>query len=62
MGKLEFKPITEEDAWPICPHCEREIKDVIPYFEQAGVIAMKVTRIFVCPHCRKVIAAGTVGF
>ena len=61
MGKIDYEPITEEDAWPVCPHCEKEISKV-RYYEQTGVIRMKVVRIFVCPHCNKVIGNGMVGF
>lgn len=60
MGKIEYEPITDSDAWPVCPHCEKEIKKV-RYYEQTGVIRMKVVRIFVCPRCNKVIGNGMVG-
>ena len=60
MNKMEYKPIKEADAWPICPHCEKEIHE-IGYFEQSGIVRMKVVRVFVCPHCKKVIGTGMVG-
>ena len=60
MGKIEYTSIQESDAWPICPYCEKEIKQV-RYFEQTGVVRMKVVRVFVCPHCRKVLGTGMVG-
>ena len=60
MGKIEYTPIRSDDEWPLCPHCETEIKE-IRYFEQTGVVRMKVIRVFVCPHCKKVIGNGMVG-
>ena len=60
MNKMEYKPIEEEDVWPICPHCSKAIQ-LIRYFEQTGVVRMKVVRVFVCPHCRKVLGTGMVG-
>ena len=60
MNKMEYKPIKEENVWPICPHCDKEIQ-LIRYFEQTGVVRMKVVRVFVCPHCRKVLGTGMVG-
>ena len=60
MGKMEYQAITEKDTWPICPYCEKEIKKV-KYYEQTGIMRMKVVRIFVCPHCNKVLGNGMVG-
>jgi len=60
MAKMEYIPIREEGVWPICPHCSEEIKEM-RYFEQTGVIRMKVIRLFVCPHCLKVLGTGMVG-
>jgi hypothetical protein len=60
MNKMEYKPIEEENVWPVCPHCGKEIQ-LIRYFEQTGVVRMKVVRVFVCPHCRKVLGTGMVG-
>lgn len=60
MGKMDYEPIVDDTKWPICPFCEKEIEKV-RYFEQMGVVAMKVIRLFVCPHCLKVLGAGMVG-
>ena len=60
MNKIEYIPIKNDHEWPICPHCEKEMKE-IRYFEQTGVIKLKVIRIFVCPHCKKVLGTGMVG-
>jgi len=60
MGKMNYRPIRDEDKWPICPYCEKEIKEMC-YFEQTGIIRHKVVRIFVCPHCLKVLGNGMVG-
>lgn len=60
MGKMNYSPIQEEDKWPICPYCHEEIKEM-KYFEQTGIVRMKVVRVFVCHHCMKVLGTGIVG-
>ena len=60
MTKLDYTPIKEDDIGPICPYCEEEFQEV-GYFEQRGFVKMKVVRLFVCPHCRKVLGTGMVG-
>lgn len=60
MGKIEYEAITDDDMWPLCPHCEEEIKTV-KFYGQTGSVRMKVVRIFVCPHCNKVIGNGMIG-
>ena len=61
MPKITYEPIKDDDKLPICPHGEKEIT-TMRYFEQPGVMALKVSRLFVCPHCLKVLGIGTVGF
>lgn len=60
MGTITYEPIREKDKWPICPHCEKEMEKV-KYFEQEGIIKLKVVRIFVCPHCLKALGTAMVG-
>lgn len=60
MGKMTYEPIREDGVWPVCPHCEKPIKEM-RYFEQEGLIAMKVARLYVCPSCLKVLSVGMVG-
>ena len=60
MAKMEYTPIVDTDKFPICPHCEKQIQEV-RYFEQTGVVRMKVIRLFVCPNCLKVLGTGMVG-
>ena len=60
MGKIDYSPIHDRDKKPLCPHCEKEI-DKVRYFEQTGVVKMKVIRLFVCPNCLKVLGTGMVG-
>jgi len=60
MAKMEYEPIRDDDRRPICPHCEKAI-DKVQYFEQTGIVRMKVVRLFVCPHCLKVLGTGMVG-
>lgn len=57
---MKYKPIKDENKKPICPHCEKAI-DEMHYFEQDGTIAMKVARLYVCPHCLKVLGVAMVG-
>ncbi len=60
MAKMDYEPIKDDDKLPICPHCEKEIQ-TMRYFEQTGFMAWKVSRLFVCEHCLKVLGIGTVG-
>jgi hypothetical protein len=60
MPKMDYTPIKDDDGWPICPHCEKEIREM-KYFEQRRIIAKTVFRLFVCPHCLKVLGIDTVG-
>jgi len=60
MRYMKYLPIRDEQKKPICPHCEGEIEEV-HYFEQEGTVKMKVIRLFVCPHCLKVLGTGMVG-
>ncbi len=60
MGKIDYSSISDEHKKPICPHCEKEI-DEVRYFEQTGLVKMKIIRLFVCPHCLKVLGTGMVG-
>ncbi len=60
MNKIKYKEIEDEKQWPICPHCNKEIRE-IGYFVQTGIVRMKVVRVFVCPHCIKVLGTGMVG-
>jgi len=60
MGKINYSPIRDEDKKPICPHCEKQI-DEMRYFEQTGVVRMKVIRLFVCPHCLKILGTAMIG-
>lgn len=48
MSKVKIVPV---DFLPKCPYCEREIEEI-------GIVstgALSVTKILVCPHCRKII-------
>jgi len=59
MGKIDYEPIQDNDKWPVCPHCEKEIRKV-SYFEQSVILRLKFVCIFVCPHCFKVLGASIV--
>jgi len=60
MGEMDYVPVRDASKKPVCPHCEKQI-DEMQYFEQTGVVKMKVIRLFVCPHCLKVLGTGMVG-
>jgi len=57
MAKIEYEPVRDEDKLPICPHCEEEM-DTINYYERAGFWHVSKVRVFVCPHCNKVLGTG----
>lgn len=58
MAKLKYEPIEEsEGKLPICPQCEKEI-ETVRYFQQK--VDWKLSCLFVCPHCLKVLGIGTV--
>jgi hypothetical protein len=65
MFELHYKLIVDDSIRPICPHCEREIGSEVPYFEQTSgpsgmSLGTQTARLFVCPHCHKVLSIGTV--
>ncbi len=55
--KIDFEVMREDDRWPICPHCNIEIK-TIKYFEQTGIMRIYESFLYVCPHCMKVLGTG----
>ena len=59
MNKENPKPkkieLAFRDEWPICPHCEKEIEQMLSMFYGR----MRANAVFYCPHCRKVL--GTSG-
>lgn len=47
---------TKVDYDPLCPHCEKPIKEV----HWRGIKAkVQSEYVFICPHCRKVL--GFIG-
>jgi len=61
MKKIGDLLIEEEDGRrPICPYCEKEI-DEIQYFDQKSGFHLNIMRLFVCPHCLKVLGASDSG-
>ena len=43
---------------PLCPHCEKEIQEMVA--KQCDKSWFKVTEkyIYYCPHCKKVLGIG----
>ena len=65
MFELKYKLIGDDSIRPICPHCEREIDREVPYFQQAPEpsgtnLGVETARLFVCPHCHKVLAIANL--
>jgi len=52
---LEF--VKREDLLPVCPHCEKELKEV--HTKSRGAPFIQGEKIvFFCPHCRKILGFG----
>jgi len=49
--KIASKEATYE---PVCPHCEKELKEV----HWRRIEALNAEYLFLCPLCRKVIGVG----
>jgi uncharacterized protein with PIN domain len=45
-------PSTKADYDPICPHCEKPIKEV--HWREIKA-RTQWEHVFICPHCRKVL-------
>lgn len=45
--------IVKVDFVPKCPYCERELEEVGSL--STGVLS--VTKVLVCPHCRKILGS-----
>ncbi|MGE4102088.1 MAG: hypothetical protein AB7E74_08980 [Pirellulales bacterium] len=64
MFALNYTLIGDDSIRPICPHCDVKINGDIPYFQQApnpGMnMGIETARLFVCPHCQKVLGIGTI--
>jgi hypothetical protein len=43
--------IRRTEITPVCPHCEREVEELIQV--KRGWFA--INRVFCCPHCRKIV-------
>jgi hypothetical protein len=48
-------PQTQVEYTPVCPHCEKEIREV--HWRQMKT-ALHLEYLFTCPHCRKVLGVG----
>ena len=55
-----MKSITaKDDELPICPYCEKELSEVkTKEFDKAKLTLISQNFIYMCPHCRKVLAIG----
>lgn len=50
--KVEF--VETDGFWPICPHCQNEIKEILT--QNKGLIPNHV--IYMCPRCKMILAIG----
>lgn len=57
MYKKPINVIERDDLMPLCPHCEKELKDVYRKSRGAGIIVGR-NSVFFCPHCHKVLGFG----
>jgi uncharacterized protein with PIN domain len=47
-----------ENEYPKCPHCEREIKEVVVRQIDKKLFYVEKRQIYFCPHCRKTLGVG----
>ena len=48
------------NAWPICPHCKKELKFIWVKSKGLGFIERK--QFLLCPHCRCFLGFGNINF
>jgi uncharacterized protein with PIN domain len=47
------------DERPICPYCEKELDEIkTKEFDKGKLTLLSHSFIYICPHCRKVLAIG----
>ena len=49
-----FVIVDRKDLAPVCPHCEKDLREVYRQSRGAGLIVGR-NCVFFCPHCRKVL-------
>ena len=51
--------VDEEDfsvkITPICPHCDKELKEIVRHKDEKGFFEGKKGYTFSCPHCRRIL-------
>ncbi len=57
MIKQVFEFHERQDLLPICPHCEKELREVYRKSRGAGIFVGR-NNVFFCPHCRKILGFG----
>jgi hypothetical protein len=51
--------IKQEDREnPICPHCDKEMTQIVAKQFDKSWLGIMVRFIYSCPHCRKVLGIG----
>jgi len=50
----------KNDELAICPHCEKEFDEIkTKEFNKGKLTIISHSFVYMCPHCRKVLAIGT---
>jgi hypothetical protein len=53
--------LAPEGAWPICPHCRKELTEIWCKSKESGFSFAKNQLLF-CPHCRCLLGFGHVNY
>jgi uncharacterized protein with PIN domain len=49
-----------KDERPICPHCGKELDEIkTKEFDRAKFTLISHSLVYMCPHCKKVLAIGS---
>lgn len=47
-----------DNEYPQCPHCERELREIVARQFDKGLFKITDKYIYFCPHCRKTLGVG----
>lgn len=45
----------KENEHPRCPHCDRDLKEIVAHKFSKGFMQVTDKQIYSCPHCKKVL-------
>jgi hypothetical protein len=49
-----------EDMWPICPHCEEELRFI--WVKSKGLGFLERKQFLFCPHCKAFLGFGNINY